>query len=414
MTGPALSFGRRKLLRSILSTGLCFQLASLRSPKALADEPAIARPGTRDGNPGNGTGPDLDHFWTALPRRVWIELPGTRMDSLVPLLPTGFVDFGAEGFSAVTADWSGAAFDPQTGCLWCSGGGHTGSNNNGLYEFCVETFSWRIAMSPSIYSPRDLEASKAAWNATERKWIAFDQGFEVESDEWRDGKPTATHTYQDIAWLPSVRRVYRSGLHHNWLIDPATGAAEKCDRTVWAPGTLAIYDAVRQRLIRCGPFAYDYWNCQVFDEMERKQITDKPRLNLRPPSDFYWSGSVSGDVAGLEALFYSSKSGRAWRIDLHDWSQKEVVLDRRPSAPPFTGGTYCDSLASLAMLLPDGSVFTIDPRSGRCNILKIAGVPPSGGASMSNGVNGRWRWYPRRECFVLVSSTTENVRLIRI
>jgi|ERR1700674_75066 len=68
-------------------------------------------------------------FWSSLPTRAWVEVLGTRMDQLVSQLPPGFKDFGVEGFSAVTADWSGAAFDSDTGRFWCSGGGHMGSNN---------------------------------------------------------------------------------------------------------------------------------------------------------------------------------------------------------------------------------------------------------------------------------------------
>ena len=407
---------RRALLQRLLALGVV-----AGSPRSLARDSstadlaqAQAPPRAEASHPSDLHVAATERFWSSLPKQTWFEVPATRMDSLVPRLPQGFIDLGAEGFSAVTADWSGAAFDADSGRLWCSGGGHVGSNNNGVYEFALETLSWRIAMSPSLYTRSDLDTSRTAWNTTTKKWIAFSQGYAVDTDEWRDGKPTAVHTYGDIAWLPSIRRIYRSGLLSNWLIDPVSGLPERCGKTDWTPGTTAFYDAARRRLIRGGAFNYDYWQCRVFDEVARGQTMERPHLDLRPQSAFFWSGALSADVIGNKAFCYSGGSHRAWTIALDTWLQAEVVLDQPLAVPPYTGGTYCESLGALAMLRPDGNLATIDPQSGRCSTLTIEGHPPPATSSLRNGIYGRWRWYARRKCFVLIPSTSDNVRLIRI
>ena len=84
---------RRALLQRLLALGFIVT----GSPRSLARD--TASPDLAQA----ATGAATERFWSSLPKQTWFEVPATRMDSLVPRLPPGFVDLGAEGFSAVTA-----------------------------------------------------------------------------------------------------------------------------------------------------------------------------------------------------------------------------------------------------------------------------------------------------------------------
>jgi hypothetical protein len=412
---------RRHALRLLASGLLLGRLAHAAHPSATEGQrPAVMQPAF--GSDGRVS----EAFWSSLPLRTWIEVAGTRMDQLLRKLPPGFQDLGVEGFSAITADWSGAAFDSETGRIWCCGGGHLGSSNNGLYELDLERMSWRIAMQPSLYTPADLAASKAEWNQTDKKWIDFWQGYHVGEDWWRDGKPTALHTYGDIEFVPGVG-VVRGGRLHYWHYDVAEGTAT---RTVpiaqWAPGIQAIYDREKKILVRCGNTAYEYWGIQRYDPFKRTalpirylQVTvvDKATGNSKPgPSSmFSWNGASATDIGNRKLFCYNGATNTAWKLDLDTLAGNEVVLEN-----PFTNdkpagrGQYVPKLKLCVALMRSGAIGFIDPLNGKCGILPASGTPPAPQPSITNGVFGRWRWYDKRGCLVLVPSTAENARLIRM
>jgi hypothetical protein len=363
-------------------------------------------------------------FWSSLPTRAWIEVLGTRMDQLVGQLPPGFKDLGVEGFSAVTADWSGAAFDPDSGRFWCSGGGHMGSNNNGLYEFSLETMAWRVAMTPSIYTPADLEKSRALWNATAKKWITFSQGYDVNTDWWKDQKPAALHTYGDIEFVPGIG-VVRGGLMNYWHYDIAAGTATKTVPIAqWAPGIQAIYDRANKLVVRCGKTGDEYWGIQRYDPFKAvalpiqylKVVVTDPATGTQkagPSSQFSWNGAVTIDIGNRKLFAYNG--AKAWTLHLDSFAGTEVVLrDPFGTDSPAVCGQYIPELQRCVMLMRSGGIGFIDPATGQCGTLPVTGVAPPPSPSIANGVYGRWRWYAKRHCMALVPATGENIRLIRL
>jgi hypothetical protein len=65
--------------------------------------------------------------------------------------------FGAEGASALMADWSGGVYDSKRHSLIVWGGGHSGNAMNEVYAFNLDTMTWseiakRTTPDANLYS----------------------------------------------------------------------------------------------------------------------------------------------------------------------------------------------------------------------------------------------------------------------
>lgn len=90
--------------------------------------------------------------WRLLPIESWVEVQGTRLDGLDPVIKAaipGWRDYGTEGWSGVANDWNGLTIDQRGNRVWLAGGGHAGSSNNGLYRFDFLLMKWSIEDLPS-------------------------------------------------------------------------------------------------------------------------------------------------------------------------------------------------------------------------------------------------------------------------
>ncbi len=81
----------------------------------------------------------------------WCEMrvPGDKpsISSVYPVYDDSL--HGVVGPRAVLGAWGGMAYDPESKCMWFSGGGHADSGGNEVYQFCLENGKWERLTDPS-------------------------------------------------------------------------------------------------------------------------------------------------------------------------------------------------------------------------------------------------------------------------
>ena len=349
-------------------------------------------------------------FWDLLPTNTWVEVPNTRLRQVEARLPAGFQELGDTGFTAIMSAWSGAAFDEATGRFYIQGGGHKDSNNNGLYEFDLETMKFRIIAPPTIITQADVEHAKASWKAGGRGWDGFDFGYEFHTDSNEDGTPCVPrHSYGDICFVPGIG-VVRGGQVHIWHYDVATGAATiGGDSADGQPTQWMIYDKQTRKIFRCGPFGYEYRAYRIYDPFNKSQsgLIDP---GLRNDED--WDESVC--QIGREVFWYNARRyvATAMNIDTKVWRSLGHIDGPFFKDPPLAGQVYVEDLRLVLMLLRSGKLGAIDPKTGRSFVYGTGGMPPQ--KRTANGLFGRIRYYPKRKCLAILPAVDENLRLIRL
>lgn len=128
------------------------------------------------------------------PANSWVEIPNTKMSTVVPREGEFPETWGVCGPTSVISEWSGAALDTKRSRLILFGGGHADYAGNELYAFDVNKLAWERMTDP-FPNPKDDD-----------------------SDENEDGTPQSRHSYGGLAYLGHRDRffalggsVYRSG-----------------------------------------------------------------------------------------------------------------------------------------------------------------------------------------------------------
>jgi hypothetical protein len=167
--------------------------------------------------------------WGQVPGGSWQELPGTSFRALVPTGPAG---------SAVTAAWSGAAYDSRRQRLIVIGGGHADSWWNGAVAVYADGRASHLVTEPSAPPPP-------------RPGNPLDPN--------PDGVPTSRYTYAGLAYVRHLDAVWMvggsgysesgGGLRTNWLLHLGETPA-RWERLPDAPGSTVTamidYDATRR------------------------------------------------------------------------------------------------------------------------------------------------------------------------
>ena len=167
--------------------------------------------------------------WGQVPGGSWQELPGTSFRALVPTGPAG---------SAVTAAWSGAAYDSRRQRLIVIGGGHADSWWNGAVAVYADGRASHLVTEPSAPPPP-------------RPGNPLDPN--------PDGVPTSRHTYAGLAYVRHLDAVWMvggsgysesgGGLRTSWLLHLGETPA-RWERLPDAPGSTVTamidYDATRR------------------------------------------------------------------------------------------------------------------------------------------------------------------------
>jgi hypothetical protein len=133
----------------------------------------------------------------------WKKIPGTSMSLVKPItLVSGMPDADGKiisGFlGARTVAWNGLAADPNTSRVYsAANGGHADYAGNEVYEidFSADSPTWIVRREPTAAS------SIRTSNYNEAKYY----------DYYLDGRPSSTHTYYALQFLPSKNSIFKIG-----------------------------------------------------------------------------------------------------------------------------------------------------------------------------------------------------------
>ena len=325
----------------------------------------------------------------------WHELAETRLRAVCPS-PAQYPEIqGVEGCAAVTEDWSGAAFDAAGDRMYISGGGHGGYAGN----------EWYLLDLGSLTPTRINEPSTPV-----RDGCLFD-------GIYADGRPVSRHTYQHLAWLPGLHRIFLVGgsrwqcgyfIDDAWMFDPA-GDSWTERSYVGGPRTgfgLSLAVDAPTALV----YAHDDYDLYSYNP-----ATDQWTLraeNLQGPGD-YKSGVI--DPVRRRYFYYATDDRTLYWYDI---SSATGMLTRQSGAT--TGCTFMDTYAAgwdydpqldrLVAWSGGDSVQLLNPDTRVCTTVSHPGGP----AAIPQGTFGRFRYSTRSQVFVTCNDVDDNCFALRL
>lgn len=394
----------------------------------------------------NADGTVSDGWWNSLPLNTPVKILGTKPNTVIdPYLATlvdadgnPYDDHGGEGLYGVWRDWSGAAFDQETGNLHVNGGGHAGSSNNGLFSYDLERAKWRVSVPPTVLSPEMIQ--KILDGPCGVQWPGrVDWGTDCGlASFWVDNygveTPTSQHTWENMAWDPIRRRIFalRLGAYFAWLPDQSPGwvklgpqvenyqfgrliyddVADVIWHTANPGGGGSVLTAWKYRSVnpetgiaaapRTLPPGYNGVGAKTLVHQEGRAILGREFCQLRPAFNIAW----------------------AINLDTHACRELNVIWPDASHGTPYGVHNFTPLTATTAMMygrylvnaVPTPKLFILDisnPAQGTCTpFIPAGGVIPHSGDN--NGDYDRVGLYRRRNVMYWSVRHDQEIRVMRL
>lgn len=329
---------------------------------------------------------------------TWYEIPNTHLAAVAPdPVPAGSVD-------AVIGSWCGGAYDTKRDRLYAWGGGHGNYAGNEVYGFDLIDLRWLRLTDPS-----PIPASG------------------VLND---DGTPMTRHTYDYLAYLPTVDAMAVVGGAAFWELRNYNAPADDVD-TLWlfhpsnntwttagtsqASGvhTTATVDADGVLWAVEGNTSYAYlWSYDPTTE----EWTSHTHLQL--------FNGVTSEIDPVRGVLVYVGSGTARRFWLDDrslldpadpWKEQSEAVSLTGAGPVGSvqapGLAYHPTSGKLVAWGGGRTVYSLDTEDWTWSSHPGAGPDP--GSPTPNGTFSRWAWSARQNVFVLVTGSSRNVFVYR-
>jgi len=295
---------------------------------------------------------------------------------------------GGSGISAIMDSWSGAVLDTRRDRLVVWGGGASNYYGNEVYAFDFAALSWQRLTEPTAEPT-------------------------LNQDVGLDGRPTARSTYNGIAYVAHLDRMFAQGgslagggggADHTWMFDFVSGAWT--DRRPPASpgggfGCTATYDPATRR-IWLGSGARSFaglWSYDVDANVWTKHTGD----------DF---ADVTSTLDPKRGLLVFVGRNEVFTYDLRGGAPKKMPWTTTGGAAFIAksgAGLDYDSARDRLVGWHGGAVFELDPESKVWTTINAPGAPEDN----PQGIYGRWRYVPSLRAFVVVTKVDGNVHLYK-
>jgi hypothetical protein len=339
----------------------------------------------------------------------WYEVPNSHLSTQDPCPARNCSYSGASGQASVIAAWSSAGFDTARDRLVVWGGGHGDYGGNELYVFDLGTLAWSRITSPSDPPGQDVPYAP-------------------------DGQPTSRHTYDYVQYVPAIdsfcsfggAAFYLSGQTGTAHTDCFNFASAKWEQHPDDPtlgefiGSFSAVDPVTGHAWAHGCMSLT--SLAEFDPVANAWISHGGTwTDQNNYYNYYLTGSVAPDQRRLVAV----GANQAFTFDLSDAGTTDAGNDII-GVPLTTGGTQAivqaqspgfeyDPVSHLFVAWNGGAdVYTLDPSTWAWTQVPPAAtntVTPT--AANAQGTNGRFRYSPAHNVFVVVNSVDEDVFIYR-
>jgi hypothetical protein len=324
----------------------------------------------------------------------WYEIPSTQ---IAPLCPSNPAVEGNTGCRAVISAWNGGIADTIGNRLILWGGGHNDYFGNELYALDLNTLTMSRLTDPS--APTNVNDCPEAYP---------------------DGRPSARHTYNGLAYLPHQNSMFAYGGSKSvcggmsdatWAFDLATLNWRKTephgiDRPANNPGVVADYDPNSGMV-----FLSDTLSFFRYDPAANKY----QKLNSLRGVDYHLSGVIDPVrklffMIGGPAQFWAIDIQPGSRFALQDWARKVHGCDALLHANS-PGLAYDLDSKQIVGWAGGDTVYLFDPDTRTCTAETHTAGP---GPAQPNGTFGRFRYFPSLGVFALVNGWKQNAFLLRL
>jgi hypothetical protein len=319
----------------------CIATSYIGVPLELQGDTGDVAPAPAPPSPGSAA------WRKGLPIGHWVEIPGTSLSKLG--VPSGNIDA-----------WCGlAAIDEAS--LWVSaaGGGHSDSNDNGVYgiNWMSDAPKWYTMCLPSSTADR-VQAKQSGAGMPGVPYAA-------------DGKPNSCHTYWSLVWCAQQRRVIRPFSAALWYAAQSAPNMDGFDpiENDWdSPGTFPNSPiGGTQALVATDPSTGDIYVSDVANSWARwTQATNNwERFTLSGRFGYggYHGAVVDAKRNRLVRAGTTSNGDHLSQIPFFDLSTR--VAQMVPSGiadPPLGARTIVHDTRNDAYYLTDSvNVYKIDP-----------------------------------------------------
>ncbi len=326
----------------------------------------------------------------------WYEIPNTRLDAVAPdpVPAPGHV-------GGVIGAWSGGAYDTKRDRLVVWGGGHGDYSGNEIYVFSMKTFQWSRITSPSSFGSDPNNTADAPRHA--------------------DGRPVSRHTYDYLEYIPPpVDRFFCAGGAGLWK------SGQFGDEATY----YFDFDALEWETLGVCPTSNTGNTTAVGADglvWSHGMVNNKCRLASFDPSTRAWTNHVflgawlsaerTAEIDPVENKYVMVGRGEVLVWDLDN-------PDQQHASPATTGATEAEDLGhpgftwdpvTKEILAWQGgsTVYSYKVSTAHWTAHSTSGANTTPPSAAGTGTNGRWRYVPSLNVFVVVNRVTGNVFVYR-
>lgn len=317
----------------------------------------------------------------SLPADSWYSHPGTRLRNAL------YAGTGMGDPAAIVDAWNGGAFDSKGNRLFVWGGGMGNYKGNELYAFYLDSLKWTRITEPC------LQFGCAEPNGC--------------------GTPIVRHTYNGIAYLADVDRLFIHGgayncegkgcaLRDTWTFDLAAGKWQRMEPKGDIPsggtcGNHCAYDPLSRKVFYAddeGLYAYAY----EANSWER----------LDDHGSYYQTAALDtkrGMLVQIGSGAVTAYDVRKLKPVREEWK----TTGGGPVVEAGNPGAEYDPVSDRIVAWTGGSAYSLNPETKAWSAMSSSGAPKPG----PNGIYGRWRYVPGRNVFAAVTSIDEDVHFFK-
>ncbi len=334
----------------------------------------------------------------------WHEIENSKLRAVCPAKGFGGIDYNFRFYCKnVTGAWSGGALDSKRNSLYMWGGGHNDYYGNEIYALELDTLSTTRLTTPAIPIANRRDSSKI-WG---------------ELSPFDGTQPNSRHTYDGIAYLPHVDKMWAfsgslatsGGRADNltWIFDPAKKTWQKMHPKGDIPkGALSIvsaYDPVTKKIFLHnrleGLFSYEYApDGGTYTQLSRdgrlgvaaNAVIDPKRRNL----------IILG--RGNESIYDIGPGSLYIQQNLQSKDDKEIVAHQAP-------GLAYDPVSDKIIGWAGGNkLYSLNLDTLSWSSQDYPNGPTS---QHRQGTYGRWAYVSSLDVFILYNKVDENGYIFR-
>lgn len=389
-----------------LATALAALGMTRNEPACLQSRQAVA-----EFRPGRFVNKQLQQSSIRIPSALgWHEIQNTKLSAVCLEQP---VLLGAEGCSAILADWNGGIADTMRNRLLFWGGGHAGYAGNEVYALDLNR-QILVRLTDASLPPMTCVAA-----------LANPIG------------PNSRHTYNGLAYMADVDQMFVFGgsayrgsdmcqpgpdpefvryggqMSDTWTLDLSSLQWKRRDPTNGKERPARDYPSLGEGIVS----DYDPVTAKVYVGDTASWYSYDVKTNTYTLLNHYatFSYLMTGVIDPERRLLVLFGGGQARAFDLRrnallNWDETTQGCDAIRNIN-YPGLAYDPIQKKIVGWAGGNTVYLFDPTSKNCAPVEFPGGP---GKQQSNGTFGRFRYFPSLGVFALVNDWQQNAFVLRL